>query len=166
MSSGDTNRTMKILFVCMGNICRSPTAHGVFRHMVREAGLQERIRVSSAGTHGYHIGAEPDERSQQHAARRGYDLSDLRASLLDAEDCAAAHHVLVMDEANLRDTLVVCPPEHSHKVRLLTAHAHRVRVHEVPDPYYGGASGFDRVLDIIEDSCTELLAHVRRQHGL
>ena len=158
--------TVKVLFVCMGNICRSPTAHGVFLHLVRQAGLQDLIHVSSAGTHGYHIGAEPDERSQQHAARRGYDLSSLRASRLDAGDCAGADHVLVMDEANLRDTLVVCPPGHSHKVRLLTTHAHRTLADEVPDPYYGGASGFDRVLDIIEDSCTELLAHIRQRHGL
>ncbi len=158
--------SVHVLFVCMGNICRSPTAHGVFEHMVQKAGLMDRIRVSSAGTHGYHIGTPPDERSQQHAARRGYDLSSLRASRLGADDCARADHVLVMDEANLRDTLIICPVQDRSKVRLLTTHARHVSAREVPDPYYGGAGGFERVLDIIEDCCTELLAHVRQQHGL
>lgn len=157
---------VRVLFVCMGNICRSPSAHGVFRHRVRQAGLEEHITVVSAGTHGYHVGTPPDERSQAHAARRGYDLSDLRASRLSASDCAAADHVLVMDEANLRDTLDLCPPEHAHKVRLLTQHSRRVNSPDVPDPYYGGEAGFEHVLDIIEDACAELLEHLRQQHGL
>lgn len=158
--------TVNVLFVCMGNICRSPTAHGVFRQRVAQAGLGDHIRVRSAGTHGYHIGAPPDERSMAHAMRRGYDLSDLRASRLREEDCTRAHHILVMDEANLRDALEICPPEHAHKLRLLTSHARRVDAREVPDPYHGGADGFERVLDIIEDACDELLAYVRQTHGL
>ncbi|GLS13215.1 low molecular weight protein-tyrosine-phosphatase [Hydrogenophaga electricum] len=160
------SRPIRVLFVCMGNICRSPTAHGVFRQQVQAAGLTGRIAVVSAGTHGYHVGAEPDERSQQHAARRGYDLSDLRGSHLGADDCVAADHVLVMDEANLRDALHVCPPEHAHKLRLLASHARTLKAREVPDPYYGGAAGFERVLDLIEDSCTGLLDALRREHGL
>lgn len=158
--------TVNVLFVCMGNICRSPTAHAVFRQRVLQAGLGDHICVRSAGTHGYHIGAPPDERSQAHSSRRGYDLSDLRASRLREEDCVQADHILVMDEANLRDALVICPPEHAHKLRLLTNHARRLDAREVPDPYYGGAAGFERVLDIIEDACDELLAHVRQAHGL
>ena len=158
--------TVNVLFVCMGTICRSPTAHGVFRQRVMQAGLGELIRVRSAGTHGYHTGAPPDERSQIHALRRGYDLSDLRASLLSSQACTEAHHVLVMDAANLRDTLEICPPEHAHKVRLLSSHCQRMDAREVPDPYYGGAGGFERVVDIIEDACDELLVHVRQVHSL
>jgi protein-tyrosine phosphatase len=161
-----TTPTIQLLFVCMGNICRSPTAHGVFEHMVRQAGLDARIRVASAGTHGYHVGEPPDERSRIHAARRGYDLSHLRARRLSTADCEAADHVLVMDRTNLRDTLRICPPEHGHKVRLLAQYARRLRVAEVPDPYYGGPTGFERVLDIIEDSCAELLHELRRLHRL
>ncbi|WP_353400000.1 low molecular weight protein-tyrosine-phosphatase [Hydrogenophaga sp. 5NK40-0174] len=151
-----------VLFVCMGNICRSPTAHGIFRDKVAAAGLADQIQVESAGTHGYHIGAEPDERSQEHAAKRGYDISALRAQRLTARDCETSDHILVMDEANLRDTLIVCPDGHRHKVRLLTEHCQRLRAHDVPDPYYGGANGFEHVLDIVEDACEGLLAHLRQ----
>jgi len=155
-----------VLFVCMGNICRSPTAHGVFRDKIAAAGLADAVTVVSAGTHGYHVGAEPDERSQEHALRRGYDLSALRASRLSAQDCVKADHILVMDEANLRDTLVVCPEPHQHKVRLFTSHGQKVKAREVPDPYYGGAQGFERVLDIIEDASNGLLAHLQLRHQL
>ena len=104
---------MKVLFVCLGNICRSPTAEGVLRALVQRAGLQRRITVDSAGTHGFHVGVAPDKRSQQHAARRGYDLSRLRARQLTARDFERFDLVLVMDEANEQAALALCPPAHA-----------------------------------------------------
>ncbi len=152
-------------FVCTGNICRSPTAHGVFRQRVREAGLEADVRVDSAGTHSYHVGEPPDGRSQTHARTRGYDLSDIRARHLAAADFEQAHLLLVMDDANLSATEARCPPEQRHKLRRFTefCRAHRSRI--VPDPYYGGADGFEQVLDLVEDGCEGLLDHVRAVLG-
>lgn len=152
-----------VLFVCMGNICRSPTAHGVFREKVTKLGLTERIAVDSAGTHNYHPGSPPDKRSQEHAALRGYDLSDLRARQLLASDFSDFDLVLVMDWDNLSLVQERCPPEHQRKVRRLTEFC---LVHEspvVPDPYYGGAGGFEHVLDLVEDACEGLLRHTATQ---
>jgi len=151
----------RITFICMGNICRSPTAHGVFRHRLREAGLADRVSVDSAGTHDYHSGEPPDTRSQRHARRRGYDLSDLRARPLEAADFERADLLLVMDAANLAIARRRCPPEHLHKLRRLTEFCLVHRLDEVPDPYAGGADGFEQVLDLVEDACEGLLAHVR-----
>jgi protein-tyrosine phosphatase len=156
--------TVRVTFVCMGNICRSPTAHGVFRHKVREAGLDGWVVVDSAGTHGhFHAGEPPDTRSQQHARARGYDLSDLRARALHAADFATSDLLLVMDWDNLALTEERCPPEHRHKLRRLTEFCLRYDSPVVPDPYYGGARGFDTVLDLIEDACEGLLAQVRQR---
>lgn len=152
-----------MLFVCMGNICRSPTAHGVFRAMVVEAGLAQRVRVDSAGTHGYHPGEPPDARSQSHAARRGYDLSDLRARQITPEDYAAFDLVLVMDWDNHALATAQCPPHLVHKVRRLTEFCQHQVAEVVPDPYYGGAQGFEGVLDLVEDACRGLL-HVISLH--
>jgi protein-tyrosine phosphatase len=153
--------SIRILMVCMGNICRSPTAHAVLRQRVAEAGLAAHIEVLSAGTHAYHVGHPSDARSQAHAARRGYDMSDLRARHLSAADCEAADHILVMDGDNLQRTLQVCPPKHQHKVRRLTDHCTRHQASEVPDPYYGGDAGFEQVLDLIEDACDGLLRRIQ-----
>ena len=147
----------------MGNICRSPTAHGVFRHRVRAAGLDGVVRVDSAGTHNYHPGEPPDHRSQQHATRRGYDLSDLRARQMLLADFATHDLVLAMDWDNLAMAQELCPPAHAHKLRRLTEFCLRMNSPVVPDPYYGGASGFDDVLDLVEDACEGLLAHVQRE---
>jgi len=147
----------------MGNICRSPTAHGVFRDRVARAGWADRVRVDSAGTHGWHEGAPPDARSQQHAARRGYDLSDLRSRPLRDVDFLRADLLLVMDWDNYALTRALCPPQHLHKVRRLTEFCQRDSSPVVPDPYSGGAAGFERVLDLIEDACEGLLAHVAQQ---
>jgi protein-tyrosine phosphatase len=147
--------------VCMGNICRSPTAHGVFEKMIADAGLADRVQIDSAGTHGYHVGAPPDERAQRHAARRGYDLSRQRARRLTPRDFADFDLVLVMDDANERDARAIAPPEQRHKLRRLTDFCTRHAAHEVPDPYYGGAAGFETVLDLLEDACTGLLAAVK-----
>ncbi len=151
---------VSVLFVCMGNICRSPTAHGVFRHHVRQAGLAHAVRVGSAGTHNYHPGEPPDERSQQHAARRGYDLSDLRARQLREEDFETHDLILVMDWDNLALVQAECPPQHQRKVRRFTEFFQRHDSPVVPDPYYGGAKGFDEVLDLVEDASVGLLRFV------
>lgn len=152
-----------VLFLCMGNICRSPTAHGVFRHRVRAAGLDGVVRVDSAGTHNYHPGEPPDQRSQKHATRRGYDLSDLRARQMLLADFEAHDLVLAMDWDNLAMAQELCPPAHAHKLRRLTEFCLRMDSPVVPDPYYGGANGFDAVLDLVEDACEGLLQHVQRE---
>jgi protein-tyrosine phosphatase len=145
-----------VLFVCMGNICRSPTAEGVFRERALAAGLD--LHIDSAGTHGYHIGDPPDGRSARHAARRGYDLSALRARQVAAEDFARFDHVLAMDHDNLAMLRHSCPPEHRHKLKLFMEYASRSGSDVVPDPYYGGAQGFDLVLDYIEDAADGLIS--------
>ena len=149
---------VRVLMVCMGNICRSPTAHGVLTQRVADAGLGDRIVVDSAGTHDYHVGRPPDERAQQHAARRGYDLSAQRARQLKAQDFDDFDLVLVMDDANQHAARALCPPGQRHKLRRLTDFCTRHRASEVPDPYYGGAAGFEAVLDLVEDACDGVLA--------
>jgi len=156
----------RVLFVCMGNICRSPTAHGVFEAQVREAGLSDRIGVDSAGTHSYHVGAPPDARSQQHALRRGYDLSSQRARQLTATDFEAFDLVLVMDWDNLALAEELCPPQHAKKLRRFAEFFQRHDSPIVPDPYQGGPRGFEEVLDLVEDGSAGLLAHVKRRLGL
>ena len=150
--------TVRVLMVCMGNICRSPTAHGVLTQRVADAGLGDRIVVDSAGTLVYHVGRPPDERAQQHAARRGVDLSAQRARQLKAQDFDDFDLVLVMDDANQHAARALCPPGQRHKLRRLTDFCTRHRASEVPDPYYGGAAGFEAVLDLVEDACDGVLA--------
>jgi protein-tyrosine phosphatase len=145
----------------MGNICRSPTAHGVFRHKVFEQGLANQILVDSAGTHNYHPGSPPDERSQAHAVKRGYEFSDLRARQINTEDFEQHDLILVMDMDNLALVQKDCPPMHQAKIRRLTEFCSNHDTAVVPDPYYGGAHGFDHVLDLVEDACEGLLQHVK-----
>jgi protein-tyrosine phosphatase len=152
-----------VLFVCMGNICRSPTAHGVFRRRLAEQGLAGRVLVDSAGTHGYHAGRPPDERAQEHAARRGYDLSDLRARQLLARDFERHDLILVMDHDNEEGARELCPPGQRHKIRRFTEFCLQGTAQVVPDPYYDGAHGFELVLDLVEDACEGLLRHVHQQ---
>lgn len=153
--------TFAVLFVCMGNICRSPTAHGVFRHKVQLAGLGEVVRVDSAGTHNYHPGSEPDARSVVHAAKRGYDLQDLHARQITELDFDAHDLILTMDWDNLALVQHQCPPQHQRKVKRFTDFCLQHKAQEVPDPYYGGAQGFDHVLDLVEDASEGLLLHVQ-----
>ena len=153
----------RILFVCTGNICRSPTAEGVARGLAEKLGLAEAFEFDSAATHGYHVGAPPDARSQQHARRRGVDLSNLRARQLATSDFEVADLLLVMDADNLAEARRRCPPQHWHKLQLLTDHCRTLTGTEVPDPYYGGEGGFERVLDLIEDACAGLLDQVRSE---
>ncbi len=154
-----------VVFICTGNICRSPTAHGVFRLRVHNAGFDADVRVDSAGTHGYHVGDAPDRRSQAHARARGYELADLRARQLAGPDFAQADLLLVMDDDNLSAAESRCPAEHRHKLRRFTEFCRVHRSRSVPDPYYGGADGFEHVLDLVEDACDGLLAHVRAELG-
>jgi protein-tyrosine phosphatase len=154
--------------VCMGNICRSPTAEGVLRTKLREHGLDAWVEVDSAGTHDWHAGAPPDARSQAHALRRGYDLSPLRARCVVPEDFDRFDLVLAMDDDNLDHVRAICPPARQARVERLTSYAARARAREVPDPYAGGAEGFERVLDLVEDACDGLVAALSlrlRQQG-
>jgi protein-tyrosine phosphatase len=152
---------IRVLFVCMGNICRSPTAEGVFRAQVARAGLSERILTDSAGTHGYHIGAPPDPRSVKAAAARGVDISDLRARMVRAEDVARFDYVLAMDRQNHDALATLCKAPANDCLRMFLDFAPEQRRREVPDPYYGGADGFEHVLDLCEAAARGLLAHLR-----
>ena len=152
-----TNNTA-ILFVCMGNICRSPTAEGVFRSKVESAGLTDTFLIDSAGTHAYHVGEPPDLRSQEFAAKRGIDLSRQQARKVAPEDFSRFDFILAMDKANLALLEAACPTEYRHKLGLLMRYATQSKADEVPDPYYGGGRGFDIVLDYIEDASDALLS--------
>lgn len=155
------HQAIRVLFVCMGNICRSPTAEGVFRHFVERAGLAGRVASDSAGTHDYHIGDPPDARAQRAAARRGYDLSSLRGRQVSRSDFLMFDYVLAMDEANLRLLERLCPQEHTRKLRLFMEFSADPAMREVPDPYYGTADGFERVLDLVEQASRGLIEHLR-----
>lgn len=158
MSKGNP---VSVLFVCTGNICRSPTAEGVFRHCVEKAGLAARITSDSAGTHDYHIGEPPDPRTQAAARRRGYELGELRARRVRQEDFERFDYVLAMDETNLRHLERLCPRQHAHKLKLFLEFGD-TSPREVPDPYYGGPEGFERVLDLAERAAQGLLRHLAR----
>ena len=152
------SKPVSVLFVCMGNICRSPTAEGVFRHRVEAAGLAHRFHIDSAGTHGYHVGEPPDARSMEYAAKRGYDLSAQRSRKVTAQDFEEFDYLLAMDHDNLKLLKAACPQQHQHKLGLMMSHATRSGSDVVPDPYYGGGRGFDLVLDYIEDAADGLIA--------
>jgi protein-tyrosine phosphatase len=155
---------VKVLFVCMGNICRSPTAEGVFAKLVYDAGLVDVIEIDSAGTHAYHVGEPPDARAQRSALHRGIDISLLRARRARSEDFEYFDYVLAMDEDNYQHLLQICPVEHQEKLQLFLDYAPHLEYREVPDPYYGGAKGFDTVLDMVEHAANGLLQHIRSRH--
>ncbi|MBI0327929.1 low molecular weight protein-tyrosine-phosphatase [Burkholderia plantarii] len=150
-----------VCFVCLGNICRSPTAEGVMRAQVDAAGLAHAIEIDSAGTGDWHVGAPPDPRAQQAARSRGYDLSALRARQVEAADFARFDLLLAMDDANLAELRRRAPAELRHKLRLLMEFAGEGAAREVADPYFGGAQGFEQVLDQCEAACAGLLASLR-----
>lgn len=152
----------RVLFVCLGNICRSPTAHGVFQKMVDDAGLSKRIQVDSAGTAAWHVGKQPDSRSAEHALKRGYDLSPLRARQAVAADFDQFDYVLAMDKENLANLQDICPKgAKSAPQLLLYEYCRDFDELEVPDPYYGGDAGFEHVLDLVEDACSGLLSEIQ-----
>jgi protein-tyrosine phosphatase len=144
----------KVLFVCTGNICRSPTAEGVLRHLADQ--MQIPLHVESAGTHGYHVGQPPDGRALHFARTRGYDLSGQRARQLRKRDFEAFDLIVAMDRGHLEILQEHCPPQHQGKLRML------VNGHDVPDPYYGGPDGFEQVLDMVEAACLGLLHELRK----
>lgn len=151
---------MKVLFVCLGNICRSPTAEGVFRQQVRAAGLQDEIEIDSAGTGDWHVGKAPDSRTARAARQRGYALEELRARQFEVADFQRFDLILAMDQSNLRDLQALRPATARAELDLFLRRCGQPE-HEVPDPYYGGADGFDQVLDLIECAGAALLADLR-----
>ncbi len=157
----------RILMVCTGNICRSPTAEAVLRKRLADSGLHRGVEVDSAGTVDYHVGSPPDHRAQAHAARRGYDLSRLRARHLRPADFEQFDLLLAMDADHLNHMLERCPQPYRDRIRLLLDFApRRPRGGEVPDPYYGAPAGFERVLDLVEEACIGLVDHLRRRAAL
>jgi protein-tyrosine phosphatase len=157
-------KKVSILFICMGNICRSPTAEAVFRHIVERAGLSEHIHIDSAGTHDYHIGAAPDGRTQQAALQRGYDMSALRGRQVEVGDFGHFDYVLAMDDANISILKRLRPRDAQSHLGLFLEFAEKHDDREVPDPYYGGAQGFEHVLDLVEDAASGLLKHIKQEH--
>jgi protein-tyrosine phosphatase len=154
-------KTVRVLFICTGNICRSPMAEGIFQRQVDAAGLSDRIKVASAGTHDYHIGEAPDSRAQKTAAMRGYDISKFRGRQVIRRDLVESDYVLVMDAANLRYLGRMCPAEHAHKLKLFLEFSRDATEREVADPYYGSDNDFERVLDQMEAASAGLLEHIR-----
>jgi protein-tyrosine phosphatase len=154
-------KTVSICFVCLGNICRSPTAEAVMRAQVNAAGLADRILIDSAGTGDWHIGKAPDDRAQRAGRTRGYDLSALRARQVVEADFDRFDLLLAMDEANLLNLRRLSPPERRERVRLLMEFAPLAEQREVADPYFGGNEGFEAVLDQVEAACAGLLDHLR-----
>jgi protein-tyrosine phosphatase len=169
-SASQSDRTMKtmrkvsVLFVCMGNICRSPTAEAVFRHRVEQAGMADKIRIDSAGTHDYHVGDAPDARTQRAAKQRGYDMSNLRGRQVEADDFMRFDYVLAMDNMNLVMLERLRPEDAQSYLGLFLDFAELHKEYEVPDPYNGGPEGFEQVLDMVEDAANGLLKHIRERH--
>jgi protein-tyrosine phosphatase len=160
----DQDVRCRILFVCMGNFCRSPTAEAVFKRQVELAGLAQSIGCESAGTHGINPGGPPDGRARAAAARRGYDMTRLRGRQLRDEDFASYDLIVAMDRQNLDALRERCPEELAPRLQLFTDYCVKPAEPDVPDPYYGNAQAFEVVLDIIEDASTRLLEYVREHH--
>lgn len=155
----------KVLFICMGNICRSPTAEIVFRYQAKISGLEEIVLVDSAGTHDYHTGESPDGRAQKLAKQHGYDMKGLRARQFNAEDFNTFHYILAMDKHNLAILNYACPPQHKYKLGMLMEYSRKFSEYEeVPDPYFGGHQGFERVLKMIEDASEGLLHKISKKN--
>ncbi len=155
-----------ILFCCTGNICRSPTAEGMFLKKISDAGLAGSIVADSAGTHGYHIGEPPDQRTQAAAKARGYDLSKLRARRVTRDDFDDFDLVLAMDQENRSFLEMLCPPSNAHKLKLMMAYSRKYSVREVPDPYSGGPEGFELVLEMLEDATDGLLQSIPQMQSI
>ncbi len=155
---------IRVLFVCMGNICRSPTAQGVFEALLQKEGLLDEINVDSAGTHAYHVGEAPDHRATSAAARRGVDISQQHARKVRPSDFEQFDCILAMDDDNYRLLAAACPPDYQEKLVLFLSYAKQLGLTEVPDPYYGGANGFEQVLDVVEAASEGLLNVIKQTH--
>ncbi len=156
-----TSDRIKVLFVCMGNICRSPTAEGVCRALVQQEASELELEIDSAGTHAYHTGEPPDARAQLAAQRRGYELTGA-ARFVEDEDFESFDYILAMDERNYRDLMARCPVPNQSRLRLFMQYSSKPMMLSVPDPYYGGTNGFEQVLDLVEDASRGLLKELRR----
>lgn len=154
---------VNVLFVCMGNICRSPTAEGVFRHLVTEAGHADTINIDSSGMMGWHTGKAPDSRSQEAARQRGIELGDLRARQTNVSDFHRFDYIIGMDNENMSDLRALCPEGREDRLYMMLDFAEDISIREVPDPYYG-ATGFDDVLDMVENASRGLLDHIVSRH--
>lgn len=154
-----------VLFICMGNICRSPTAEGIFRHLIREKNIVEQFELDSAGTHAYHIGTKPDSRAQATAESRGIDLSDLRGRKVTVSDFDKFDYVLAMDKDNYSMLKELCPSAKRQNLKLFLDFAEDLSFNEVPDPYYGGTDGFEKVFDMLENASLGLLEHIQNKNA-
>jgi protein-tyrosine phosphatase len=157
---------INVLFVCLGNICRSPTAHGVFQQLVENKKLQDQILVDSAGTSGWHIDCEPDARSCSVALDFGYDLSSLRSRKVSSEDFISFDYILAMDQSNLESLNAIRPSEFGGELSLLMDFVDGHEFEDIPDPYYGGGDSFKNVVVMIEQACEQLLNHIVKVHHL
>lgn len=155
---------VSVLFVCLGNICRSPTAHAVFRNLVKQQGLAEQIEIDSAGTAAYHVGKHPDMRSMETARNRGIEMLDLRARKVDFGDFYQFDYVLAMDNENFYNLKELALPEHHEKIQMFLDYSQDFEETEVPDPYYGGAQGFEHVFDLVQSASEGLLEHIKQNH--
>jgi len=156
---------IKVLFVCMGNICRSPTAEGIFRQIVNSAELADKIAIDSAGTHSYHIGKQPDKRAQAASLKRGINLSKLRGRQVESADFEKFDYVIAMDNSNHADLTQVAGGS-AENLFMFLSFSENFNENEVPDPYYGGEQGFEHVLDLVEDASRGLLAHIQKHHTI
>ncbi len=156
-------KKVSVVFVCMGNICRSPTAEGIFRAQVADRGLADRFEIDSAGTHAYHDGEAPDPRAKKRAKQRGVELGDVRARRVTAEDIERFDYILAMDSDNYFNLLKIAPEGHQQKIHLMLDFTARYSEKDVPDPYYGGPRGFDRVYDLIESASEGLLDKIVKE---
>lgn len=155
---------VSVLFVCLGNICRSPTAHAVFRKLVEDEGLASEIEIDSAGTAAYHVGKHPDTRSMEVARQRGIEMMDLRARKVDFGDFYQYDYVLAMDDENYYNLKEMALPEHHEKIQMFLDYSAEFDETEVPDPYYGGQQGFNHVFDLVTSASNGLLQHIKQHH--
>lgn len=158
---------IKVLFVCLGNICRSPSAEGVMQHLIEKKGLHDKIYVDSAGTIAVHAGEKADYRMRSHAIKRGYDLQSISRQFIAKSDFDKFDYIIAMDNNNQKDLLSIARNEtDKKKISKMTDYCIQLNQTEVPDPYYGGEQGFELVLDILEDACTGLLKHIIKENNL
>lgn len=159
-------KELSVLFVCMGNICRSPTAAGVFRQLAKEAGYEDRIRIDSAATHGYNVGSPPDRRSYDTALEHGIDIGEDRARVVNGEDLSQTDYIVAMDSDNLRVLRDACPRDGRSRIHRILDFAPTLSLEDVPDPYMGGEDGFKHVYDLIEAGARGLLHQIQQDHSV